>query len=90
MTDIVITANAATKLQYESELRRYGGLVRVILGGETRKDSVQMGVNALQSCDTVMIHDGARPFVSQALIQRLLQAAKTHAAVIPEWQFRIQ
>ena len=44
-----------------------------VLGGERRQDSVALGLAALPSdCDAVLVHDGARPFVSPALIQRVL------------------
>jgi len=44
----------------------------VVAGGERRQDSVEKGLNALSpSCDLVFVHDGARPFVSQRLLQAL-------------------
>lgn len=45
-----------------------------VAGGPARGDSVRNGLAALRktSADVVLIHDGARPFVSQALIDRVL------------------
>jgi 2-C-methyl-D-erythritol 4-phosphate cytidylyltransferase len=51
-------------------------------GGARRQDSVKEGLRQLKDCDWVMIHDGARPFVTPALIEEGLRiAAETGAAV---------
>ncbi len=59
----------------------------IIEGGATRQESVQRGLAAVpSSCQYIAIHDGARPFASPALIDRVNHAAyKTGAAapVIP-------
>lgn len=54
-------------------------------GGATRQDSVRAGLEALEphAPDYVLIHDAARPFISAALINRLLDAVSKHEAVIP-------
>jgi 2-C-methyl-D-erythritol 4-phosphate cytidylyltransferase/2-C-methyl-D-erythritol 2,4-cyclodiphosphate synthase len=54
-------------------------------GGTTRQASVLAGLEALarHKPDIVLIHDAARPFVSQALISRAIDAASHHGAAIP-------
>jgi 2-C-methyl-D-erythritol 4-phosphate cytidylyltransferase / 2-C-methyl-D-erythritol 2,4-cyclodiphosphate synthase len=54
-------------------------------GGATRQASVLAGLEALakHKPDFVLIHDAARPFVSQALISRAIDAARNHGAAIP-------
>ena len=54
-------------------------------GGATRQASVHAGLEALTSekPDIVLIHDAARPFVSQALISRAIEAADRTGAAIP-------
>lgn len=54
-------------------------------GGATRQASVHAGLEALvgQRPDVVLIHDAARPFVSQALISRAIDAAARTGAAIP-------
>lgn len=56
--------------------------VRIACGGATRQQSVW---NALQQTgsDYVLIHDGARPFASSALIERIKTALQTDPAAIP-------
>ncbi len=50
--------------------------VRLIAGGDERGDSVYNGVQAVtEDIGTILIHDGARPFVTKEIIQRVLSAA---------------
>ncbi len=44
-------------------------------GGTTRLDSVEKGLNSINDAKGVMVHDGARPFVSDALITKMAKAA---------------
>ncbi len=55
------------------------------MGGESRQISVRNGLEALAAHrpDIVLIHDGARPFVSPALIARAIAAAAAHGAAVP-------
>lgn len=51
------------------------------VGGPSRADSVAHGVAAVPAqARWVLIHDGARPCVSQALIRQVIQAARQHGA----------
>jgi len=54
-------------------------------GGKTRCKSVFNALSALTqySLDYVLIHDGARPWVSPSLIENIITAVKKHGAVIP-------
>ncbi|MBF0252774.1 MAG: 2-C-methyl-D-erythritol 4-phosphate cytidylyltransferase [Candidatus Omnitrophica bacterium] len=58
--------------------------LQVIAGGKTRQES---GYNGLAHCPEgtkyVLIHDAARPFVSDDLIERLIKETKKYGAVIP-------
>lgn len=53
----------------------------VVEGGTRRQDSVAAALSAAE-CDHVAIHDGARPFVSTDLIQRVLGVALETGAAI--------
>ena len=51
-------------------------------GGERRQDSVAAGLSRLSHCQWVIIHDGARPLVTEDLIHGgLTEAEETGAAV---------
>jgi 2-C-methyl-D-erythritol 4-phosphate cytidylyltransferase len=55
---------------------------RVVAGGETRRHSVTRGLAALSGeNETVLVHDGARPFVTPALIDRILEACGQYPAI---------
>jgi 2-C-methyl-D-erythritol 4-phosphate cytidylyltransferase len=58
-------------------------LVDVVAGGETRQDSVRLGLAALpEAFDVVICHDVARPLASAALFDAVLDAlAGTEGAV---------
>lgn len=53
-----------------------------ILGGKTRQDSVYHGLQALNPCDLVLIHDGARPLVRPDVLERGIEAASAHGAAV--------
>ncbi|MFH0946572.1 MAG: 2-C-methyl-D-erythritol 4-phosphate cytidylyltransferase, partial [Planctomycetota bacterium] len=53
-------------------------------GGLERADSVRSGVEAASpDLDLLLVHDAARPFVSRALLARVIQAGLRHGAAIP-------
>ncbi|MDJ0683443.1 MAG: bifunctional 2-C-methyl-D-erythritol 4-phosphate cytidylyltransferase/2-C-methyl-D-erythritol 2,4-cyclodiphosphate synthase [Alphaproteobacteria bacterium] len=75
---------------YEEACAELGGVGPAIHGGAERQESVLLGLEALAAASTaerpdfVLIHDGARPFVSTALIDRVIDALKSGAAgVVP-------
>ncbi len=57
-----------------------------IAGGERRCDSCYQALKSLTDCppdSLVLVHDGARPFVSLALIERSIEVLHDYAGVIP-------
>jgi 2-C-methyl-D-erythritol 4-phosphate cytidylyltransferase/2-C-methyl-D-erythritol 2,4-cyclodiphosphate synthase len=56
-----------------------------VSGGVTRQASVRAGLEALaaEPPDIVLIHDAARPFVTQAVISRAINAAERTGAAVP-------
>ena len=56
----------------------------VVAGGTSRQASVWLGLNALsQDVKLAAIHDGARPLISQAVIDRTVRAAHSYGAAAP-------
>ena len=54
-----------------------------LVGGARRQDSVRAGLNALPpECGWVLVHDGARPFVTPRMIEDGLAAAAATGAAI--------
>ena len=54
----------------------------VCMGGEERQQSVANGLKLLEDCHWVVIHDGARPLVTEALIEDGLEAAEESGAAV--------
>jgi 2-C-methyl-D-erythritol 4-phosphate cytidylyltransferase len=66
------------------ETYRFSKLVKIVIGGRLRQDSVRNGLEAIDTpCDTVVIHDGARPFVSPAFIEKGIYLMEMFDAIIP-------
>ena len=56
----------------------------VVVGGGSRQESVWLGLNALsKEVELAAVHDGARPLVSGALIDRVVRAAHSYGAAAP-------
>lgn len=56
----------------------------VVAGGSSRQESVCNGMAALsKKMKLVAVQDGARPLISQALIDRVVRAAHTYGAAAP-------
>jgi 2-C-methyl-D-erythritol 4-phosphate cytidylyltransferase / 2-C-methyl-D-erythritol 2,4-cyclodiphosphate synthase len=70
---------------YYAEAARDLDLLPPVPGGAQRQDSVRLGLESLLEIDpdVVAIHDGARPFVDGALIDRVLDAVGRGPGAIP-------
>lgn len=59
-------------------------LLAPVIGGETRQQSVHAGLEALSEFDgLVLVHDGARPFADESLIDRAISFGRTFGAAVP-------
>ncbi|MDP4221613.1 MAG: 2-C-methyl-D-erythritol 4-phosphate cytidylyltransferase [Bacteroidota bacterium] len=63
--------------RYEAEIFPlfFGKKIEIAIGGATRQDSVSNGMQKLEEIGTsgiVLVHDGARPFVSKELISNII------------------
>ena len=57
--------------------------IKIAFGGKERQDSVFNGLKAVnERCDIVLIHDGARPFVTDEIIKNSIECAKKNKCVI--------
>lgn len=58
--------------------------VQIVEGGKERQDSVRNALLAMpESWQKVLIHDGARPFVPQEMLRRILDATALGVGVVP-------
>ena len=66
------------------ETYRFNKLMKLVIGGKLRQDSVRNGLEAIENpCDIVIIHDGARPLVSPSFIEKGISLMEVFDAVIP-------
>jgi 2-C-methyl-D-erythritol 4-phosphate cytidylyltransferase len=56
---------------------------QIVPGGKRRQESVKNGIDSLpRDTDIVVIHDGVRPFVTQAMIEDSIHSAVRYGAVV--------
>lgn len=56
----------------------------VVAGGQSRQESVALGLNALpKGVELAAVHDGARPLITDAVIDRAVRAANSYGAAAP-------
>jgi len=63
----------------------FSKIMAVVRGGARRQDSVYAGFSRLDRnrAGIVLVHDGARPLVTDALIRRVIREASAHGAAVP-------
>jgi 2-C-methyl-D-erythritol 4-phosphate cytidylyltransferase len=80
ISEIILVVND-NNYQFAKELeRKYG--VLLVKGGAVRAESVKNGVVAAKN-EFVIVHDGARPFVSKELVKRVIKGLSEFPCVIP-------
>ena len=83
--DIVVVIKESESEFFKKEIvERYNFKnIKIAYGGKERQDSVYNGLKLLdEKCDIVLIHDGARPFVSNKTIDTCIEEAKEHKAIV--------
>ena len=63
-------------------VERYGitKVKKIVAGGAERYHSVYEGLKAAKGCDYVYIHDGARPFLTQDILERAQEGVRHYGA----------
>ncbi len=87
-SQIVVAVNREKVDNYTSLVREWEMHdIKVVEGGSTRWESVENGLNALDSdTDIIAVHDGARPLVSRDIIERSIEGAERFGAVVVGYQ----
>ena len=84
---VVITTRSEDIASYEKTVSSFAGEIPIafIAGGETRQDSVRIGLESLatEHPEYVLIHDGARPWISRRLIRTVMDVVEKNDACIP-------
>ena len=81
---ILVTGEESISYCKEEIVQKYGftKVSAVIPGGKERYDSVYAGLCECKDCEYVLIHDGARPFVTEEILKRGLQKVKETGACV--------
>jgi len=82
--DVIVVLPAEESAGFLSMAQSLGlkKVARVVPGGATRADSVRRGLMSVGSAELVAVHDGVRPFVTVAEIDRTIAAAQADGAAI--------
>ncbi len=85
LDEIVLVVEKGYEAYCQRELvEKYGfhKVKQIVSGGEERYHSVFYGLQCIEEADYVYIHDGARPFVSQEILERARKAVMQYEACV--------
>lgn len=85
VTDIILVTGESEVEYCRTQIvekYRFQKVSRIVSGGSERYLSVYQGLLAAKQPDIVLIHDGARPFVTNEIIERTIQAALQYGSGI--------
>jgi 2-C-methyl-D-erythritol 4-phosphate cytidylyltransferase len=85
VTDVIIACEADEREAFAALARAYGGdkVRAVVAGGVRRQDSVYAALrSAPPDTAIVVVHDGARPFVTAEQVERVITSAGSGGAAI--------
>lgn len=81
---IPVTESSITLMEDWVDQWQFQDKISIVKGGQTRQDSVWSAIESIPPGDSyVMIHDAVRPYISIALIERLMEVVQDKQAVIP-------
>jgi len=86
VSNIVIVSHRSYIKRLEGLIKKnaFRKIYKIVPGGETRQESSFIGIkNCPAGTELVLIHDAARPFVSEKIIKNVLKAAKSCGAAEP-------
>lgn len=81
---VLVVGNGQIEYYKNNIISKYGfhKVKHIIEGGRERYDSVFQALQCIGQTDYVLIHDGARPFITITLIESLISAVKEYKACI--------
>lgn len=79
---VLVTGEGEEEYCRQNILIPYGldKVTKIVTGGAERYLSVCAGLRAISDCTYVYIHDGARPFVDQSILERARREVRIHQA----------
>ncbi|MDK2946217.1 2-C-methyl-D-erythritol 4-phosphate cytidylyltransferase [Geotoga petraea] len=84
--EVIIVTNDEFYKKTEEEIRNMGN-IKLVTGGKTRQESVFNGLKYIKenynNVKFVFIHDSARPFISEKLLNNVYRGVKENDSAIP-------
>ena len=81
--EILIAANQDFIVRCRNLCERFTKVRGVVPGGKDRQDSVREGLRHVSDNGLVLVHDAARPYVTEDVILRVLAGAARSGAAVP-------
>ena len=84
--DDIVVVLSQEEIEYfkENILKKYDLKVdKIVIGGAERQDSVYNALKSIDDTDIVLIHDGARPIISNNIIDEGIKYARIYGAAAP-------
>ena len=81
---IIVVREDEKEFFQENIINKYGYKnLKIAFGGKERQDSVYNGLQEVdKNCSIVLIHDGARPFVTNEIIEQSIECAQKYNCAI--------
>ena len=81
---VLVTGEGKTDYCRKNIIDAYGitKVNKIVVGGKERYESVYKALREIEPEGYVFIHDGARPFVDESIIERTYQAVKEYRACV--------
>ena len=81
---IIVVREDEKEFLQENIINKYGYInLKIAFGGKERQDSVYNGLQEVdKNCSIVLIHDGARPFVTNEIIEQSIECAQKYNCAI--------
>ena len=81
---ILVTGKDEIEYCRKEIVEKYGfeKVRKITAGGKERYHSVYEGIRVIDKADYILIHDGARPFVDEEMIERVCEAVQEHKACV--------
>jgi len=83
--EIILVVNAGEIDNANKIIKKYklSKVNEIVAGGKERQNSVSNGLRIIgDDCDIIIIHDGARPFVTEEIIKSSISEAKYSGAAV--------
>ena len=85
VSSVAVVIRQEDRELFKKYVPKHSKLREPIIGGATRQESVRLGLEALSADppNAILIHDGARPFVTKDLISRVIENLSDSAGILP-------